>query len=381
MILIWPIIFLLFILGVIEKWRHLNRIRNIPVRIHVNGARGKSMLTRMITDLFSNDGWKVTAKVTGEQPKFYVSSTGWTQWKRFGPARIKEQMRFIKQSYIHRPEVIVLENMALEPENQYASESLIIHSDLCVITNFRPDHQEIMGESKYDVARTLSNSFPENSTILLPETQVLPSVVTTATNLHSKLIRAKIPGPVQNIFTAVPAVFKPHFSLLYEISRIYKVPIKVFEQTVESWQQSLQLHNFLLALADCSEEKSFINLFSCNDITSTNEVINNLEFENVIQPPYDVILTCRADRPLRTIFFLEWILSSLSIQHLVITGSFPMLKVKRVLNKYKKHNQAILIHRKIDPERILLQLKHNSNFILGMGNFIRTGEKFLTYLS
>ena len=56
---------LLTFLGVLEMARHLWYRRRIPIRIHVNGSRGKSSVTRLIAAGLRAGGLRTVAKTTG----------------------------------------------------------------------------------------------------------------------------------------------------------------------------------------------------------------------------------------------------------------------------------------------------------------------------
>ena len=370
------ITFTLLILGIIEKIRHQSRLNKIPIRIHINGTRGKSFLTHLICDLFHNAGYCVVAKVTGEQPQIFSSTNGWSMMPRFGPARIKEQMSFLKKIYSAKPQVLIVENMALHAENQYITEALMIKSNVTIITNFRPDNQEIMGINKEDIAKTLSFSFPANGVIIMPETEVIPFILKKVAALKSQLITVNAASKNNN---AAITPFTIHFSLLQKISQIYKLNDEVLKKTTIAWQQKIASKNFIIPVSDNLSNKNFINLFTCNDVVSSAELITNLENQNIIQPPYCILLACRADRPLRTIHFLQWILTSLNWQRLILTGTFPKIAVNRLIKQFK-NSSDIIYQPQIVPEKIFSQFeKYNSN-ILGLGNYIKTGEKILSYL-
>jgi len=66
-IFIFSIIFL--ISGIIEQINHYKRVKRIPIRIHVNGTRGKSITTRLIAAGLREAGFKVLAKTTGILPR------------------------------------------------------------------------------------------------------------------------------------------------------------------------------------------------------------------------------------------------------------------------------------------------------------------------
>ena len=54
--------------GVWEVWRHERNLERIPVRVHVNGLRGKSSVTRLIADALRAGGRRIFAKTTGRHP-------------------------------------------------------------------------------------------------------------------------------------------------------------------------------------------------------------------------------------------------------------------------------------------------------------------------
>ena len=63
------IIIILLILGIIESRLHINAINKIPIRIHVNGTRGKSSVVRLIAAGLREGGLKTFAKTTGTIPR------------------------------------------------------------------------------------------------------------------------------------------------------------------------------------------------------------------------------------------------------------------------------------------------------------------------
>ncbi|KPA33427.1 Capsular biosynthesis protein [Leptospira interrogans] len=55
----------------LEKKSHDQILKRIPIRIHVNGTRGKSSVTRLIHSILVEEGWKVLQKLPGLPPVFY----------------------------------------------------------------------------------------------------------------------------------------------------------------------------------------------------------------------------------------------------------------------------------------------------------------------
>ena len=63
------LILTLLVLGGIEYYNHTFVLSQLPIRIHVNGARGKSSVTRLIAAGLREGGLKTIAKTTGSAPR------------------------------------------------------------------------------------------------------------------------------------------------------------------------------------------------------------------------------------------------------------------------------------------------------------------------
>ena len=71
-IVLYTLILLLISLiffGWFENTMHIRALENIPLRIHVNGSRGKSSGTRLVAAGLRAGGLKVLAKTTGSAPR------------------------------------------------------------------------------------------------------------------------------------------------------------------------------------------------------------------------------------------------------------------------------------------------------------------------
>jgi poly-gamma-glutamate synthase PgsB/CapB len=163
--------FLLIIIVVFlvaEKCIHRARLERIPIRIHVNGTRGKSTVTRLTAELLRRAGIPTLAKTTGDHPVMILPDGRSVPIRRRAPARIQEQMRFVGRAAREQARAIVLECMALDPALQQASEEAMVRSTIGVITNSRPDHLEVMGGSPESVADALSRTIPETAVLVTP---------------------------------------------------------------------------------------------------------------------------------------------------------------------------------------------------------------------
>jgi poly-gamma-glutamate synthase PgsB/CapB len=170
------IIILSVIAGLLEYRRHQHRIYSIPIRIHINGTRGKSSVTRLIGAGLRAGGIPTITKVTGTFPRLIVENGTETYIHRKSTANIIEQLSIVKFAYRRKAKALVMECMALQPQYQTITEKHMIHSNLSVMTNIRLDHVDIMGHTLNEIAETLGRTIPKGQHLFSAET-VIPEVL------------------------------------------------------------------------------------------------------------------------------------------------------------------------------------------------------------
>ena len=77
-------------------WNSQIYLKRIPIRIHINGARGKSSVTRLIASGLRESGKKVLAKTTGSSPRIINEKGQDIAIHRLRSASIGEQVRLIR---------------------------------------------------------------------------------------------------------------------------------------------------------------------------------------------------------------------------------------------------------------------------------------------
>jgi len=160
MIIIALLVALTIALGILEYRRHQRRVLSIPIRIHVNGTRGKSSVTRLIAGALRAGGVPTIAKTTGSAPQVILEDGSEIPIIRPRGANIIEQLRVVAYAAARKPRALVIECMAVQPEYQWIAEQKMVHSTIGVITNARPDHLREMGPTVENVARSLCNTLP-----------------------------------------------------------------------------------------------------------------------------------------------------------------------------------------------------------------------------
>jgi poly-gamma-glutamate synthase PgsB/CapB len=170
------IIIIVSVLGLVEYIRHQKRIYSIPIRIHINGTRGKSSVTRLIGAGLRAGGISNITKVTGTFPRLILEDGTETYIHRRSAANILEQLTIVKFAAMRKVQALVMECMALQPRYQTITETKMIHSNIGVMTNVRLDHIDIMGHTLPEIAECMGKTIPKNEHLFTSE-NVIPDIL------------------------------------------------------------------------------------------------------------------------------------------------------------------------------------------------------------
>lgn len=160
----------------------------IPIRIHVNGTRGKSSVTRLIAGGLRGAGRSTLAKVTGTRPRVILPEGREVPVFRPAGAHLLEQLRVLRAAADRRVEALVVECMAVDPRLQSVSEQRIVHATHGVITNARPDHLDVMGPTPRDVALALAGTVPMAGVLFTCEVLHLDVLAAVAARNGTRLV-------------------------------------------------------------------------------------------------------------------------------------------------------------------------------------------------
>src|SRR5699024_12512885 len=70
-----PIILLfVFFIGIYEKKRHQKNVDAIPIRVNINGIRGKSTVTRLVTGILKEEDYRPIGKTNGTDERLIYST-------------------------------------------------------------------------------------------------------------------------------------------------------------------------------------------------------------------------------------------------------------------------------------------------------------------
>ena len=164
----------LLALGAAERLARDRAIRAVPIRIHVNGTRAKSTVTRLIWSALVEAGIPAIAKTTGTAARIVLPDGREIPVTRRGPANIREQLALLRLARRSGARAAVVECMALDPCLQQVTEREMIRSTIGVITNVRLDHTEVMGPDRLSIADALANTVPAGGVLVTGPSQGAP---------------------------------------------------------------------------------------------------------------------------------------------------------------------------------------------------------------
>ena len=162
--------------GAYERLRHQRCLDQIPIRVHVNGTRGKSSVTRLIAAALREGGIRTCAKTTGTLARMIMPDSHEVPVFRPSRPNVIEQIRIVRAAAVLGAEALVIECMAVTPELQWVSESRLVQATHGIITNARADHLDQMGPTEHDVALALCATVPLRGRLYTAERRHLETV-------------------------------------------------------------------------------------------------------------------------------------------------------------------------------------------------------------
>src|SRR5438067_471923 len=103
--------------------RHRKSLGQLAVRVHVNGIRGKSTVTRLVAGVMREGGFVTVAKTTGSAARVILPTGEELPIERPGAPTINEQIDVVGRYVDPGVEAPVIECMAVSPTyQQYAQD-------------------------------------------------------------------------------------------------------------------------------------------------------------------------------------------------------------------------------------------------------------------
>ena len=376
------LIILLVTFGIIEFQIHLQSLNNIPLRIHVNGTRGKSSVTRLIAAGLREAGIKTYAKVTGTSPRVIDNKGIDRIIHRLRLPSIGEQVRLMRFFAKEKPSAVVMECMAVQPQYQWIAEHQMIKAHIGVITNVRPDHLEEMGPTENDVAMSLCNTVPINSTLITGESDKPEILKKVAKNNNTAFIKSdekSIKKEELNRFTYIE--HPSNIAVALDACKLAGVKRSV---ALDGMQKVRPDSGALIFWELFKENKmiKFVNGMAANDPVSTLQIWYQISERFQTQTHTCIFFNSRDDRPDRTRQMIELTMNDIKPNYFIIRAD----KVDQLIKKEKVNSPKTKI------ETIPLNLRYESvvekilelpkdTLVFAIGNQVGAGQSILEKIS
>jgi len=372
------------VFGAWEAYRLKKNLPKIAIRIHVNGTRGKSSVTRLIAGGLREKGIITCAKTTGTLPRIIFPDG--SEYPVFRPsgARLGEQVRIISVAAKYHAQALVIECMALQPRLQWLSESELIKATYGVITNARADHLDVMGPQEKDVALALAGTTPVHGKLFTAERKHLSVFVNACRDRKAELIavgedeaaaikdeemgRFSYMEHKENVALALRVCLDLGIDRETALKGMWKAPPDPGATTV-SHIRFFGRHIY------------FVNGFSANDPEST-ERLWNMAVEQF--PEVDkriLILNCRLDRPNRSEQFGELCIKWKPADHYILIGTGTYFFARSAISNGLPEAKLLFAENQSDSDlfETIVELSGKSSLVVGIINIKGQGLSLVRF--
>ena len=337
--LVSVVVLVLIAVALLLYWRivisgHQRRLEQLAVRVHVNGIRGKSSVTRLVAGVLREGGYVTVAKTTGSAARVIEARGAETAIKRRGAATINEQVDIVERYVTADVEALVIECMAVRPLYQQYSQEFMVRSDITIITNVREDHQEEMGETLEEIADSMSVTIPNNGVLITGEDRphLQDRLRRNAEQRGSRLIYA---DPAQVLDEDLRGFdylqFKENVATGLTVAKLLDIDRETALRGM--WKAVPDVGVVRLVTYEVNDKKVlWVPLFAANDRESVIITFELLQSYFPTGATVIGILNNRLDRGRRAELFSEMVPNDLSsfLDHVVTFGAYEDTVTKRM---------------------------------------------------
>ena len=297
-------------------------VEKIPIRVNINGIRGKSTVTRLITSILTEAGYKTVGKTTGTAARMIY----WFQddediiVRQPQGANIGEQLKVLQKAADLNAEALVCECMAVNPDYQKVFQFRMLEANIVVIVNVLEDHLDVMGPTLDQIAQAFGATIPYNGFLITIDCAYTNYFKQIAKERNTKVIIAdnsKITDEYLAKFDYM--IFPDNASLALAVGEA----LGIDEETCFKGMLNAHPDPGAMRITRIGDENlncTFVNGFAANDPQSTVNIWERVkELEYNTEDPI-VIMNCREDRVDRTEIFVSDVFPKIQTHTLVAIG-------------------------------------------------------------
>lgn len=359
--------------GIFERFFHDRALGRIPIRVHVNGTRGKTSTARLIAAGLRAAGHRVCAKTSGSSAAIVDPEGREFPIYRLSEPNVIEQVRVLDRLAKTDPDIVVIECMALQPHLQSLTELKMVRATHGVITNARADHLDVMGPREDDVALALAGTVPLDAHVFTAEREHI-DVFRSAAEDRRSAIHEVSPEDVECIDESVLKKFR-----YSEHPENVALALKVCESLGATRETALE-GMFALApeagatrvsrLDFFARDIVFVHAFAANDPASTSVIWERMVSRYGEDRTKIAIVNCRIDRPDRSRQLAEVAATWTPADAYVVMGIGTMLFVRKAIAEgVPAHSFTVLENASTEETiEVVLDLAGQRSLVVGVGN-------------
>jgi gamma-polyglutamate synthase len=327
-----PLTLLVLVVGLTVGYWHRSvrhhdaRLDQLDVRIHVNGIRGKSTVTRLVAAVLREGSYVALGKTTGSAARVILPTGEERPIRRRGAATINEQVDVVAEHVLPEVDALVAECMAVRPLYQRYSQDFMIRSDVTVITNVRLDHQEEMGETLEEIADSLCETVPWDGVLVTAEDRphLRERLRAAAHARRSEFVHADPASVLDEDMVGFDYIqFKENVAIGLAVAEMLGIPR---QRAVEGmWKSVPDVGVVRLRSYDVhGKDVLWVPLFAANDRESVIFTFETLVGQFPPGAPVIGILNNRTDRGRRAELFAHMVPDDLEqyLDHVLTFGAF-----------------------------------------------------------
>lgn len=336
MILIPFALLLILGIGFYERRQHQKNIESLPVRVNINGVRGKSTVTRLVTGVLVEANMRTIGKTTGTEARMIYWDTSEEKpiKRRLEGPNIREQKMVVKEAAERNAEALVSECMAVNPDYQIIFQNQMLQANIGVIVNVLEDHMDVMGPTLDEIAEAFTATIPYNGHLIITESPYVNYFKRIARKRNTEVIIADNSRISDDFLLKFEyMVFPDNASLALAVAEAVGIDEETAFRGMLNAQPDVGAMR-ILPLGDEHSPAFFVNGFAANDAQSTINIWRRVEQLGYPSDKPFVIMNCRADRVDRTEQFARDVLPFIEAEAVVLIGE----TTSPIVDEYNKGN-------------------------------------------
>lgn len=372
---------LILILGIREIYIHKKRIKKIPIRININGIRGKSTITRLIYGILREDNYKVIGKTTGTDARmlYWFDEEEYPVVRKPQGPNIGEQKDILQNVNDNGGEAIVNECMAVNPDYQIIFQNQLLKANIGVIVNVMEDHMETLGPTLDEVAEAFTATIPYNGKLIVMKDDYTDFFKKEADKRNTETIvvdRDEVEESLLREFDYI--VFPDNVAIAMGVAEAVGANTDTaLKGMLNAPPDSGAVHIHYYHKNDT--KNIFVNAFAANEPQSTKAILQKVidykyPFEKKV-----IILNCRGDRLDRTKLFAENFITEVDYDTLICVGKSTQL-VTEVMKSQPDKKYLNFEGKPFEEVEKAIYAESENALVFCVGNIHGNGKKVVNLL-